>query len=65
MATQQRLYCRFTGKLCHFDQASARRHLVGLRLRHRFRGSVFRCGACGAWHVGQDRGGQQRPHRAG
>lgn len=53
------ILCPVSGKVCH-DRRKAGRHLASLRRRVGLRGgAVYRCNACGAYHV------TSRPQAAG
>ncbi len=51
-------WCRWTGKMRHPTRSAAGRHLAGMRKDGRpHRGlEVFRCNACGDWHLGRRNG---------
>lgn len=44
--------CRRTGKISHATHASAARQLRSMRAVKHYVGGVYRCDACGGFHVG-------------
>ncbi len=55
--------CPQTLKVCHALKGSAERHARNLAAKDGHRMVVYRCGVCGAWHVGHKRAQRRRQGR--